>query len=129
MKKKGKLPDLTKAEFDIMKIIWNAEKLNVREVHDQLRENYQWAYSTTKTTMDRMVKKKLLIREAYHGIYLYSALISRPKGFARFIQFFSDQVLELDYGSVVSMFSRSKALTPEEIKELALLLDKEKKRD
>ena len=123
---KDVLPDLTKAEFDIMKIIWKSGRLNVREVHDQIKDNFNWAYSTTKTTMDRMVKKRLLVREEYHGIFLYKPLISRPKGFARFIQFFSDQVLELDYGSVVSLFSRSKALSPEEIEELALLLDKEK---
>ena len=126
MKSKETLPDLTKAEFDILRILWKSGRLNVREVHDQLIENYKWAYSTTKTMMDRMVKKGLLRREEFHGVYLYKPLLSRPKGFARFIQFFADRVLELDYGSVVSLFSRSKALSPEEIEELRLLLDREK---
>ena len=129
MKSKETLPDLTKAEFDILRILWKSGRLNVREVHDQLIENYNWAYSTTKTMMDRMVKKGLLRREEFHGVYLYKPLLSRPKGFARFIQFFADRVLELDYGSVVSLFSRSKALSPEEIEELRLLLDREKNRE
>jgi predicted transcriptional regulator len=128
MKSKETLPDLTKAEFDILRILWKSGRLNVREVHDQLIENYNWAYSTTKTMMDRMVKKGLLRREEFHGVYLYKPLLSRPKGFARFIQFFADRVLELDYGSVVSLFSRSKALSPEEIEELRLLLEREKNR-
>ena len=36
--------------------------------------------------------------------------------------FFTDRVLELDYGEVVALFSRSKALDPEEIRELEKLL-------
>lgn len=126
MRKFEKLPELTKAEFDILRILWKSGRLSVRELHDQLIENYQWVYSTTKTMMDRMVKKGLLEREAFHGIYLYRPLISRPRGFVRFIQFFSERVLELDPGMVVALFAHSNALTSEEIDELTRLLDGEK---
>jgi BlaI family penicillinase repressor len=122
MVEKLPLPDLTKAEFDILRIIWKSGKLSVREVHDQITNTYSWAYSTTKTMMDRMTRKQLLAREKFHGVFLYCSLISRSKGFARFIQFFADRVLELDYGEVVALFSRSKALDPEEILELERLL-------
>lgn len=123
MAEKLPLPDLTKAEFGILRIIWKSGKLSVREVHDQVTANHDWAYSTTKTMMDRMTRKHLLAREKFHGVFLYSSLISRPKGFARFIQFFADRVLELDYGEVVALFSRSNALDPDEIKELERLLE------
>ncbi len=120
------LPDLTKAEFDILRIIWKSGRLSVREVHDQITESYKWVYSTTKTMMDRMVKKGLLHREEFHGVFLYRPLISRPKGFARLIQFFADRVLELDYGSVVALFANSNAMNPKEIQELERLLANEK---
>ena len=125
------LPDLTKAEFDILRIIWKSGKLSVREVHDQITATHDWAYSTTKTMMDRMTRKGLLARGKYHGVFLYRSLISRPKGFARFIQFFADRVLELDHGEVVALFSRSNALDPEEIQELERLLanDREEHND
>lgn len=123
------LPDLTKTEFDILRILWKSGRLNVRELHNQMIENYAWAYSTTKTMMDRMVKKKLLKREQFHGVFLYSPLLSRPKGFARLIQFFSNRVLELDHSAIVSLFAHSKALTPEEIEELSHILNKEKDKE
>ena len=123
---KKTLPDLTTTEFDILRILWKSGKLNVREVHEQLIENYNWAYSTTKTMMDRMVKKGLLARESFHGVFLYMPLISRPTGFARLVSFFSDRVLELDHAAVISLFSRSRALTQEEIKELTRLLNQDK---
>ena len=116
------LPDLTKAEFDILRIIWKKGRLSVREVHDQVTTTHNWAYSTTKTMMDRMIRKHLLEREKFHGIFLYRPLISRPKGFARIIQFFANRVLELDCGEVVALFSKSKALDPDEIRELERLL-------
>ena len=125
---KESLPDLTKVEFDILRILWKSGRLNVREVHNKMVENYSWAYSTTKTTMDRMVKKELVKREQFHGIFLYSPLISRPKGFARLIQFISDRVLELDHATIVSLFARSKALTPDEIDELSQILKEEKEK-
>ena len=119
-------PDLSKAEYGILQVLWQNEKMSVREVHDQLAETYHWAYSTTKTMMDRMVKKELLARENFHGVFLYRPLVSRPAGMVKLVQFFADRVLELDYGSVVSMFARSKALTAEEIEELSRLLEAQK---
>lgn len=126
MKLEKFLPDLSRTELDILKVLWSTGKLTVREVQDQLHETYDWAYTTTKTIMDRMVKKDLLQRENFHGIFLYRAKISRPAGLARLVQFFADRVLELDYGSVVSLFARIKVLSPNEIKELENLLEQHK---
>lgn len=120
------LPDLTKAEFDILRIIWKQGKASVREVHDQITSTHNWAYSTTKTMMDRMIKKQFLAREKFHGVFIYRTLVSRPKGLVKFIQFFADRVLEIDYGEVVALFSKTNALNPDEIEELEGLLAGEK---
>ena len=44
--------DLSRAEFDILRILWKKGRLSIREVHDSLKDTYNWAYSTTKTMMD-----------------------------------------------------------------------------
>ena len=126
---KQNLPELSKAEYDILRIIWKAGKQTVREVHDRLQETYGWAYTTTKTMMDRMTQKELLIREEFHGIFLYRALISRPAGLAKMVKFFADRVLETDATQVVSMFASSNALTAAEIKELEDLLNNQEKQE
>ena len=114
--------NLSCVEYDILRALWKDGQLSVREVHDRLKETYSWAYTTTKTMMDRMIGKNLLNRESFHGVFIYKPLISRPAGLARMVQFFADRVLEMDVGSVVSLFARSKALSPEEIEELNNLL-------
>ncbi len=118
-------PELSRSELDIMKILWKDGRSSAREVHDQLSAAYGWAYSTTKTIMDRMVKKGRLSRENFHGVFLYNPLISKPAGLAKLVRNFADNVLELDYGSVVSLFARSKALTAKEIEELQKILEKQ----
>ncbi|MCB0259578.1 MAG: BlaI/MecI/CopY family transcriptional regulator [Calditrichaeota bacterium] len=116
------IPDLSRAEYSIMKVLWRSGRQTIREVHDQLNPTQQWAYSTTKTMMDRMVKKGLLTREKFHGIFLYQPRVSRPAGLVRMVQFFADRVLETDYGTVINLFARSNTLSEMEIEELSRLL-------
>jgi BlaI family penicillinase repressor len=121
------IPDLSRAEYDILNIIWPKGCLSIREVHDELQSTYQWAYSTTKTMMDRMVQKGLLQREEFHRVFLYKPLITKPQGLARWVQFFADRVLGMDYSSVVSLFANNNSLTENEIDELKELLNSKEK--
>lgn len=128
-KSAGALPDLSRTELQMLNVLWKSkEGLSVREVHEQIKETFNWAYSTTKTTMDRMVKKSLLKREDFHGVFLYQAEISKPAGLARLLSFFMNDLLELDQSALVSLFGRSKALSESEIDELELLLEQETKK-
>ena len=124
--RKENLPELSKSEYDILRILWKTGRQTVREVHDELLPTSGWAYTTTKTMMDRMVKKGLLARKEFHGIYLYEPKITRPVGLARLVQFFADRVLETDTQSVVAMFAQTGAITPEEIEELEKILEEER---
>lgn len=120
------LPELSKPEYDVLRVLWKYKKFSVRETHDALSAENEWAYTTTKTVMDRMVKKDLLKRENFHGVFIYSPLISRPAGLARFVQYFADRVLETDYDSVVAMFANNKTISKSEIAELKEILKKQK---
>lgn len=129
-KSTGDVPDLSKTELQMLNVLWKSkEGLSVREVHEQVKDQFKWAYSTTKTTMDRMVKKGLLRREDFHGVYLYQAEISKPAGLVRLLKFFMNDLLEMDQSALVSLFGRSKALSDSEIDELEALLDKEAKKE
>ena len=117
-----KLPEISKAELDLLKILWEQSPLSIREVHNNIPKEHAWAYSTTKTMMDRMLKKEYLLRENFHGVYIYKPLISKPAGLAKFVNFFAKKVLETEVGSVVNMFTGGHSLTKSEVKELELLL-------
>jgi predicted transcriptional regulator len=113
------LPDLTKAEYKILDVMWQGEEFSIREVHEAL--DSEWALSTTKTTIERMVKKGLVSRRNLHGINVYQPTITRPVGLARWMHFFADHLLGLDTCSVVSMFGKSDRISDEELAELKRL--------
>ena len=121
-----KLPELTKAEYDIMRILWKHGEKSVREVHEILKDTQGWALTTIRTMMDRMTQKRLLQKIDFHGVFVYRTLISRPEGLTKMIRFFADRVLETDANTIVAMFSNTKGLSTKEIEELKELLKEEK---
>jgi BlaI family transcriptional regulator, penicillinase repressor len=116
------LPHLAPAELDIMKVLWKSGQLSAREIHDSVASSTGWAYSTTRTLVERMVQKGLLVRQDSHGLHIYGPAISRPQGMARLVQEFGEQVLGLASPPVATLFSESEALTKDEIDELRRLL-------
>jgi len=117
------LPQLSPSELELMKLLWEADGLSAREVHERLRERLDWAYSTTRTTLGRMVRKGLVAKSDFHGLHLYTASVSRAAGLARLVREFARQVVGTSPEPVVSLFAASGTLDGEEIAELRRLLD------
>ena len=121
-KRTQRLPALTRPELDVMKALWHAGDLGAREVHERVGTRHDWAYSTTRTTLERMVKKGLVAKQAFHGLYVYRAAISKARGLAGMVRDFAESVLESEVAPVVSLFADAQTLTPEEIAELHAVL-------
>jgi BlaI family transcriptional regulator, penicillinase repressor len=68
--------ELTEAEWEIMKVIWEKEPCAAGTVQEGLAGSRDWAYSTVKTTMDRMVEKGFLKIERIRNLQLFSSCIS-----------------------------------------------------
>lgn len=120
-------PELSKAEYNVLHQLWRQSPMSVRELHDAL--DNQWAYTTTKTVMDRMVAKELLAREQVHGVNVYRPLIRRSQGVMQWIKFLADKVLELDRSEVLNMFAKKDLYTKEEMAEMRKLLEQDKDGD
>ena len=53
----GKRKDLSKAEWKVMKIVWELRKAMAREVYTIAVEQYSWTPATVKTILKRLVDK------------------------------------------------------------------------
>ncbi|HLV01045.1 MAG TPA: BlaI/MecI/CopY family transcriptional regulator, partial [Acidobacteriota bacterium] len=51
---------LTEAEWELMKVIWRENPISARRVLEAVRQEKDWAYSTVKTMLDRLVEKGFL---------------------------------------------------------------------
>ena len=116
------LPDLSDSELDVMRALWKSDRLSAREVHDRVSPARGWAYSTTRTVLERMVEKGLVNKTSFHGIYLYRPRLSRAAGLARAVRDFADRVAEIGAAPVVSLLAGGESWSDEEVAELERLL-------
>jgi len=68
--------ELTEAEWAIMKVVWKNEPCAAGTVQEDLANSKDWAYSTVKTTMDRMANKGFLKIQKIRNLQLFSSVIS-----------------------------------------------------
>jgi BlaI family transcriptional regulator, penicillinase repressor len=115
-------PELSRPEFDIVRALWKLKRGSVRMVHDYLVADTAWAYTTTKTVMDRMVAKGLLERAAVDGVAVYTAKVSRAAGMAKWVDFFANRILERDVSLVLSLIKEAGSISDTEMTELERLV-------
>jgi predicted transcriptional regulator len=65
-------------ETDVMEMVWRLGDATVRDVHDQLADRRDLAYTTIMTTMARLAAKGLLTRDTSGLAHRY-----RPTGWCR----------------------------------------------
>ena len=68
--------ELTEAEWQIMKVVWEKEPCAAGTVQESLAESRNWAYSTVKTTMDRMAEKGFLQIQRIRNLQLFKSCVS-----------------------------------------------------
>ncbi len=69
-------PVLTEAVWVIMRVVWENESCAAGTVQEALANSKDWAYSTVKTTMDRMANKGFLKIQKIRNLQLFSSVIS-----------------------------------------------------
>jgi BlaI family penicillinase repressor len=72
-------PELTEAEWAIIKAVWDLQPCPAPTVQEHLAKSRSWSYSTVRTLMDRMVAKGLLISEKLRNLTLYRAAVTREQ--------------------------------------------------
>ena len=75
--RRAKTPEeLTEAEWAIIKVVWEKQPCTAGTVQETLADSKDWAYSTVKTTMDRMAEKGFLAVEKIRNLQLFRSSIS-----------------------------------------------------
>ena len=72
--------DISEAEYQVMKIIWNASvPINTNQVVEQLEESTAWKPKTIHTLLSRLVKKGALSYEKEGRVFVYTALVAESE--------------------------------------------------
>ncbi len=122
-KRKGGLPSISKAEWQVMKVLWARGELAARDVCAALPEELAWSDRTVKTLLSRLVAKGALGYEQIGNSYLYRTAVSREDVTREEVSGFVSRVFDGASLPVLARFIEDHDLSDEEIDELRALLD------
>jgi predicted transcriptional regulator len=77
-----------------MKVLWKKGPMALGEIYDGIPPKKDWAYSTVKTLVRRLMGKGWIKGREVGGSFLYSAAVSRDKAVRSALKEFTDRVLD-----------------------------------
>jgi len=121
-RKTGDASPLGQLESAVMDVIWSRSgPVSVGDVHAALPAEPHIAYTTVKTTMERLADKRILSRAKSGRAYFYQATVSREDLERRIVCRVLDRLVEQFPHAVASFFARPDPGLSEE--QLALLAE------
>lgn len=116
-------PSLSPAEWEIMKVVWDAGPLAARDVFAKLPRDRGWAYKTVKTLLSRLVAKGALLYDQIGNSYLYRAAIERDQATREEVRSVLSRLMSEAFSPVLAQFIDEAELSDAEIRELKRRLD------
>ena len=118
------MQELTKAQEQILQVLWKIKEAVVNDVIEQLPEPKP-AYNTVSTVIRVLEKKEYVSHKVYGKTHVYYPKVSkaeyRQHAFSDMLKgFFNNSV-----NQVVSFFVKQKKLSIQELEELKQLIDQE----
>jgi BlaI family transcriptional regulator, penicillinase repressor len=115
------MKELTKAEEQIMKILWDLEKGFVNDIIDKMSDPKP-AYNTVSTIVRILETKGFVSHKAYGKTHEYFPLLSREQYTKGFLNGFVKNYFSDSFKNMVSFFSKNEKLSAKEIEEIIDIL-------
>jgi len=116
--------ELTKAEEQIMQILWELGKGFVNDIMDKMPEPKP-AYNTVSTIVRILEKKEFVGHNAYGKTHEYFPLVSKDEYSKGFLKGFVKNYFSSSYKNLVSFFSKNEDLSTKEIEDIINILQSE----
>lgn len=120
-----KTQELTRAELEIMQILWRLEKGFVNDILEAMPAPKP-AYNTVSTIVRILEKKGFVEHRAYGKSHEYYPLISREEYTSRFMTGVLNSFFGGSIGNMVSFLSHDKGITVSEADEIIKMLQNKK---
>ncbi len=127
MVEESQSPQLSPAEWEVMKVIWDHGPLAARDVFGRLPNDRGWAYKTVKTLLSRLVAKQALAFEQIGNSYLYRAAVDRQSLTRHEVRSVFQRLISEACSPVLAQFIDEANLTEAEIRQLKRHLDEKRK--
>lgn len=122
-----KMKELTKAEEQIMQILWTIEKGFVNDILEKLPLPKP-AYNTVSTIVRILARKGFVGHIAYGKTHEYFPLISKREYTKSYFKGFMNNYFGNSYQALASFFTKENSLSIEELEEIRTLMEAEIKK-
>jgi BlaI family penicillinase repressor len=126
------MKELTRAEEQIMQVLWRLGRGFVKDIVDELPEPKP-AYNTVSTIVRILEKKGFVSHEAFGKTHQYFPLTSKDEYKKNFLKSFIKRYFGDSFQEMVSFFASGRDISLEELEEIRKLLNeqivRQKRRD
>lgn len=118
------MKELTKAEEQIMQILWKLEKGFVKDILERLPKPKP-AYNTVSTIVRILEKKGFVSHTAYGNTHEYYPVLSKEEYTRKFLKRFVENYFSDSFKEMVSFFAREKDMSISELEDTMRMIYKE----
>lgn len=119
------MKDLTKAEEQVMHILWNLERGFVKDIIEGLPEPRP-AYNTVSTIIRILEKKEFVGHKAFGKTHQYFPLVSKDEYTKHTANRLVDNYFDGSFKNLVSFFVRDNEMTVKEMDQLMQIIESRK---
>lgn len=120
----NKLPQISEAEYEVMKIVWKNAPVSTNEVTETLTRTTDWSPKTIQTMLKRLVNKGALTYVKEGRVFVYTPLVEEEEYISQKSSSFLSRYYDGELTSMVSAYLENDRLSDDEISELRSLLDR-----
>lgn len=122
------LPQITEAEYEVMKIVWKYAPINTNEITEKLLATSSWSAKTIQTLIKRLVNKGALAYEKNSRVFVYTPLVKESEYISQESNSFLNHYYDGDITAMLSAYIENDKLSETEIETLRSLLSKRGKK-
>lgn len=108
---------LTKAEEDIMQVLWKLDKAFIKDIVDEMPEPRPH-YNTVSTIIKILCDKGIVGFESFGKANRYHPLVKKDDYSKKTMKQFVKKYFEGSYGSMLSFFAREKDISISELEDI-----------
>ncbi len=118
------LPQISEAEFEVMKVIWKYAPISTNEITEKLTRTTSWNPKTIQTLIKRLVTKGVLSYEKQSRVFVYTPLVGEKEYIGQKSRSFLARYYDGDITAMLSSYLEDGKLSKAEIDTLRSLLRK-----
>lgn len=121
------LPQISEAEFEVMKVVWKYAPISTNEITDRLVETTDWKPKTIQTLIKRLVTKEALDYEKQGRVFVYTPLVKEDEYIGQQSRSFLERFYDGNISAMLSAYIENDRLSETEIDSLRSILTKKQK--